>query len=68
MNIIIFAITVSQHLNLPILYPEQNNNFGFPPSIILSWTFLKNVFKVDAVLWDVCIVIFSHHEHSSQLL
>lgn len=67
-NIIIFAISISLHLNLPVLSPEQSSNFGFPQFIILPWTFKKNMFQVEAVLWDVWVVIFTHHEHSSQLL
>lgn len=44
MNAIIFAIcSISQHLNLQILSPEQNNHFDFPEPTIQSQVFLDNV-------------------------
>lgn len=69
MTIIIFAIcSISQHLNLHILSPEQNNDFGFPESTIPSWIFLKNIYRVATVLWVVWVVSLTHHKHYSQLI
>lgn len=44
MNIIIFAIcSISQHLNLQILSPQQNNHFDFPEPTIQSQIFLNDI-------------------------